>query len=113
MNEFDPQDVKKQESATPNIIRFLRKASQVGTQEHTELSKYTTDYRRLVQLVLDVVSGNVPPGMFPMIVNELSDEKFKQGLSVLVITSATDVEIRTYIENWFSKKDINFKFISN
>lgn len=105
MSELTPKDVIKQESQTPEIVRFLRNALDPNTTEGQEVKAYINNYNQVCKKVEETLQKFLAKPMIRMVFSKLEDEKFRDGLFECVLLLGEEKTVQ-YIENYFKEQGI-------
>lgn len=107
---FDPGDVKAQEALTPEIIRFLRELVNPGSPAMDVAKDHVTNYLLMENAILEATAQRVPGGIVLLILHELKEQEYQDGIRTCMMQPDRGEHIRNYIKAHFKTKNIHFEF---
>lgn len=105
--ELQPDKIRKLESKCPEIVNFLRKASQLGSPTNDEVSNLVHRLETSARALMQSIEGRVPMSLAMNILNCLEDSDFRDGLSIHV---GFPPKIRDFVQNWMADKGVVFEY---
>lgn len=108
---YGPGEIRDLESKAPNIVAFMRRLTQPGSPQHSEMMEHIRSMLRLREAIVSALSRRVPAGMVLMVVAALdSDPKFKRGVEQCLMEGDPDEALREYVKKAFSAKGIEIAY---
>lgn len=107
---LDPVDVRDQEAKTPEIIRFLRELTNPGSPAVEGVKEHVNHYIATENAILEATAQRVPGGLVLVLLAELKETEYKDGIQTCMMQPKRGGHIRKYIEAYFGDKGIHFEF---
>jgi hypothetical protein len=107
---LDPVEVRDQEAKTPEIIRFLRELTNPGSPAVEGVKDHVNHYLSMENAILEATAQRVPGGLVLVLLAELREQEYQDGIKTCMMQPNRDEHIRKYIKAHFGNKGIHFEF---
>lgn len=98
--ELQPDKVRELEAKCPEIVRFLRGATELGTPQNAAVSTAVHRQETAAKALAEAINGRIPFSLAMLIVKLLKDANFTEG--VLAHVGFPD-EIREFCKKYMAK----------
>jgi hypothetical protein len=108
---INPDDIRKLEASSPEIVRFLRRLVEPGSDEAEMASRYVTQYREMFDEMLSAVEHRVPAGIMVVLAGEFDKSPdFRRGLRNSLLEPDVHEAMRTFVQGHFRNIGVNFEY---
>ena len=105
--ELQPDQIRELEKTCPEIVNFLRKASQLGSPSNDEVSNLARRQETCAKTLLTALEGRMPVSLTLNILKQMDDPNFVDGVAVYV---GFPDQVRTFVKVWMEKQGVQFVY---
>lgn len=105
--ELQPDKIQELEKTCPEIVSFLRKAAQLGSDEANIIAQTVSRQEQMAKAMMRAIEGRVPIALAMAILKYMQNEEFCEGLSMHV---GFPEKIRDFIKRWMGDQGCYFEY---